>query len=225
MGVKIDLTGQRFGRLTVVRLGEFRNHAYQWVCKCDCGNVAEASASHLKSGHTKSCGCLRREGGKEVRDLTGQRFGKLVALKEDGRTKQGQAKWLCQCDCGNITSVASSSLTGGLTKSCGCYNVEKTTERNLKHGDAFRHNKTRLYEVWCAMIKRCENSGDHNYKYYGARGIRVADEWHDFSHLKSGHIKTGMTKQPRGTIARLTASMWMATMSQATAVGQIGKRR
>ena len=167
------------------------NQTRLWECLCDCGNITYASSNHLKSGHTKSCGCLRNEGGKEVRDLTGQRFGRLVAIKENGRTKQGQAMWLCQCDCGNTKTIASASLTGGLTVSCGCYGREKTIKRNLKHGNAYRHNKTRLYEVWCAMIKRCENPNDNGYKYYGGRGISVANEWHDYSNFKEWAEKSG----------------------------------
>ena len=58
----IDLTGQRFGRLTVIKRAE--NNKYgtaQWTCKCECGNTIYSTASNLKSGRTKSCGCLQRE--------------------------------------------------------------------------------------------------------------------------------------------------------------------
>lgn len=191
-----DLTGMTFGRLKVVKEGEIYvspkgARSRTWVCECECGNKILVSTSHLKSGHTKSCGCLRHEGGKEVRDLTGQRFGRLIAIREDGRTKQGQAKWLCQCDCGNIKSIASASLTGGLTKSCGCYNSELRTNLNLKHGDAFRHNKARLYEVWCAMIKRCENPNDDHFYCYGGRGVSVCADWHKYENFKAWAYANG----------------------------------
>lgn len=196
MSSKVDLIGKRFGRLEVIGEGESVRHpsgavSKSWECRCDCGNVVYVSTSHLKSGHTKSCGCLRNEGGKEVRDITGQRFGKLVAIRENGRTKQGQAMWLCKCDCGNEKTIATSSLVNGLTKSCGCYNRERTREKNYKHGNAMRHNKTRLYEVWCAMIKRCENPNDDHFMYYGGRGIKVADEWHDFAVFKEWALSHG----------------------------------
>lgn len=62
MGKRIDLTGQRFGRLTVVKFaGVDKNRNKCWDCKCDCGKNVTVYGSHLKSGNTKSCGCLNRE--------------------------------------------------------------------------------------------------------------------------------------------------------------------
>lgn len=62
-GPKEDLTGRRFGILTVVRLDELRvKDKYTWECRCDCGNTAYVTASNLKSGNSKSCGCLRKKG-------------------------------------------------------------------------------------------------------------------------------------------------------------------
>lgn len=196
MSKRIDLKGRRFGRLEVTgRADDYcspgGHKTTMWWCLCDCGNVTKASTAHLNSGHTASCGCLRNEGGKEVRNLKGQRFGRLLVLQENGRTPQGQARWLCRCDCGKEKTIAMSALVSGLTTSCGCYASEMTTLRNIKHGNAFRHNKTRLYEVWCAMIKRCENTNDDHYEYYGGRGVRVAPEWHDFSVFKEWAYKNG----------------------------------
>lgn len=63
----IDLTGQRFGRLTVVGIAERLNgQRVKWICRCDCGNNAIVSGTHLKSGHTISCGCYKIEKTKEV---------------------------------------------------------------------------------------------------------------------------------------------------------------
>lgn len=55
-----DLTGQKYGRLTVLRFDHFdaRNKGY-WLCRCDCGKVKAVETHQLKSGHTKSCGCLK----------------------------------------------------------------------------------------------------------------------------------------------------------------------
>lgn len=63
MGRKVaDITNQRFGRLTVVQRVENPSQKQSWwLCKCDCGNIKKFSYSNLISGHTKSCGCLRRE--------------------------------------------------------------------------------------------------------------------------------------------------------------------
>lgn len=59
--MRIDLTGQRFGRLTVVGVHDIRNQQVRWLCRCDCGGEAIANSAHLRSGHTRSCGCIRRE--------------------------------------------------------------------------------------------------------------------------------------------------------------------
>lgn len=128
---KIDLTGQRFGRLVVLRQG--KSHIYpsgktrvKWICQCDCGNIIETKGNGLKSGHTKSCGCLNQEkrSQRRIYDLTGKKFGKLTALKRVG-TKRFTSKtcapiWLCRCDCGNYCQVYSKYLICGDTKSCGC---------------------------------------------------------------------------------------------------------
>lgn len=62
MGKFEDLTGKKFNRLTVLGLGERNScNQVQWKCKCDCGNIVLATTTYLKTGHTKSCGCLNRE--------------------------------------------------------------------------------------------------------------------------------------------------------------------
>lgn len=66
-------------------------------------------------------------------DLTGQKFSKLTVIKRDTESKY--VKWICRCDCGNIKSVTTSHLRGGHTRSCGCYSIEKTIERNMGRGD------------------------------------------------------------------------------------------
>ena len=63
MGRKIDLTGQRFGRLVVIRdSGERKNgQGVIWECKCDCGEISVVYSMSLRNGDTKSCGCLHKE--------------------------------------------------------------------------------------------------------------------------------------------------------------------
>ena len=120
-----DLIGQRFGKLTVVERDFSRKgkHVY-WLCKCDCGNITSVFSSNLKSGNTQSCGCLRAETRKQLTDMTGQKFGRLTVIERDYSRKGKHVYWLCKCDCGNITSVFSSNLRRGETKSCGCLRAE-----------------------------------------------------------------------------------------------------
>lgn len=118
---KKDLAGQRFGRLTAIEKGkkDAAQHQY-WICKCDCGKIVEINSDNLRRGLTKSCGCLHSELTHQLvfQDITGHRFGKLVALEYE--IKNQKAYWKCQCDCGNITIVAGSNLKNGHTQSCGC---------------------------------------------------------------------------------------------------------
>jgi len=127
MAKAIDLTGQRFGKLTVLK----RDYEHQkgrtayWLCQCDCGKQKVIDGANLRRGQTKSCGCINIErckqmGNNHILDLTGQRFGKLVCLSRTDVKKRTSYIWKCQCDCGNITYVEASCLTKGDTQSCGC---------------------------------------------------------------------------------------------------------
>lgn len=130
MGKFKDLTNQRFGRLVVKNIAFRKNNRIYWHCKCDCGNECDISGCHLTSGASQSCGCLRKEKISQLskKDLTGQRFGKLLVIKEVGLSSDKKITWLCQCDCGNQKIIAGSSLRSGASKSCGCtksYGEEK----------------------------------------------------------------------------------------------------
>lgn len=106
-------------------------------------------------------------------DRAGQRYGRLIAIKRVGTTKSKKPLWECVCDCGNVTNVNSTSLTTGNTTSCGCYLKERIT----KHGG---WNKS-SYNTWRAMMRRCYNPDDKDYKKYGALGVTVYAPWHDYS--------------------------------------------
>lgn len=116
----IDLTGQTFGRLTVLEIDKSINKGdRKWICKCTCGTVKSIFGSNLRKGSTQSCGCLQKE--KSTNSFIGQRFGKLVVLKDSGqRTAKRGIIWTCKCDCGNICEIAGTSLQQKYTFSCGC---------------------------------------------------------------------------------------------------------
>ncbi len=124
----IDLTGQKFGKLTVLRQAQSRNGNAYWVCQCECGTVKEIRGGHLRSGKIISCGCQGKKNLGQKIDLTGQKFGRLTVLKEHGKDKYGAIEWLCQCDCGKQTIVTGNRLRSGHTKSCGCLNKEQITQ-------------------------------------------------------------------------------------------------
>lgn len=106
-------------------------------------------------------------------DLTGQRFGRLVAVEPSGRKKWGCIAWNCICDCGTITELASNTLKSGLTKSCGCLLSETARAASTKHG---RYGSGE-YKSWDSMIQRCTNPSSPSYARYGARGLTVCEDW------------------------------------------------
>jgi len=122
MGRYPDLTGQTFGRLTVLEKSDQKAKGGYlfWRCRCECGSEKLATTSRLKGGRAKSCGCLRR-GPRSGVDLTGQIFGRLTVLKKsDQQTTGGHYLWRCRCACGSETLTTTFSLKKGSSKSCGC---------------------------------------------------------------------------------------------------------
>lgn len=118
MRTRTDLTGQTFGRLEVLHYAYNKNNRVFWHCKCDCLNEKAISSSSLKRGDTLSCGCLCKE--IVSRDLTGLRFGHLVAIEKVGSNATHHLLWKCKCDCGGEKIVQGQSLVTGNVKTCGC---------------------------------------------------------------------------------------------------------
>ena len=114
-------TGFRIGKLTVVAPTDQRKNGYTiWNCMCDCGGFIELDTRTLQRGTVRDCGCETKVKPGQ-KDLTGQRFGRLVCLEPSSqRDEQGGTQWLCQCDCGNQCLVATHQLLCGYKKSCGC---------------------------------------------------------------------------------------------------------
>lgn len=109
-----------------------------------------------------------------IRDLTKEnKFGKLKPIERLSKYKNKTCYYKCLCDCGNICFIPHANLVKGMTKSCGCYRKENTSLLSKKHG----YSKERLYLVWKTMKKRCYCKTDKHYKWYGAKGVTVCDEW------------------------------------------------
>lgn len=115
----LDITGQRFGRLTACERvprpkTDHKKNAW-WECVCECGERIRVRATHLRAKQVRSCGCLKRA------DLWGQRFGRLVVedLKPE-KNERGGRPWVCRCDCGNVVERSGWQLLSKDTTSCGC---------------------------------------------------------------------------------------------------------
>ena len=99
--------------------------------------------------------------------------------------------YLAQCDCGKFVKVRSQYVRNGSCTSCGCYHKEKVSQAH-KHGQARKRNCTRLYGIWCGIKSRCNNQNAKDYKFYGAKGIRVYEEWErDFQAFNDWAYKNG----------------------------------
>jgi len=180
----VGISGEKHNRLTVIKkTSEKRSNSYLWLCKCDCGNKVKLRKWNITSGNTKSCGCLKNEsiariGRRNINDLAGKRFERLVVIersetiKYDGGTR---IYWLCKCECGNKKKVRGSHLTSNKVRSCGC--LEKENLNNLAFKETHGLSDERLYTTWKNMISRCTNPNHVGYKNYGGRGITVCDEW------------------------------------------------
>lgn len=168
----MNMDGQRFGKLTVIRTTDMRaddkRHSILYECRCDCGNTAYATGSDLRKGGVQSCGCLRNPQIKP-----GDRFYRLEVLRRlpDRKTAGGQSKvsYECLCDCGKKIAVDAQALKRGSAKSCGCLSRDKvqllyrdgTAPCKLKESEKPRSTNTsgitgvwwdKQKELWCGEI-------------------------------------------------------------------------
>lgn len=108
-----------------------------------------------------------------VKDLSGQRFGRLLVVRYAGLDKYGRARWLCCCDCGGEHTAQGGNLRTAHTKSCGCLSPDINRRQFVTHG---KHG-TVEYRAWSHMIQRCFNPNNKRYANYGGRGISVCERW------------------------------------------------
>lgn len=116
---------------------------------------------------------------RHVKDLTGQKFGRLIVASFLCASKRGVAIWRCTCTCGKEVAVRGGNLRSGNTSSCGCWNREVRRTKTLIHGHRVGGACSSEYGSWCGMKGRCHNKKDKAYKWYGGRGISVCERWRD----------------------------------------------
>lgn len=120
--------------------------------------------------------------GPKPDDLSGQRFGRLVAVAfVPGRITplpRRRASWQCRCDCGTDTTVQAAALSRGATRSCGCLAKEASSARFTTHGASWPVMTTE-YRIWRNIKTRCLDANHGAWKHYGGRGITLCDRWRD----------------------------------------------
>ncbi|MCM1223960.1 MAG: hypothetical protein NC548_56865 [Lachnospiraceae bacterium] len=131
--------------------------------------------------------------------MSGQRFGRLIAVERTNSSTDGDHApiWRCVCDCGKEVLVTSGNLMSGKTQSCGCEKAESLLslhQKNIVHGGYSKNSDAatkRLFGIWIGMKRRCESPGHKDYHYYGERGISVCDDWHIFDNFREWSLSNG----------------------------------
>ncbi len=181
-----DLTNKRFHKLIALYpLEKRQNGKILWHCKCDCGKEIDVASSSLINENTKSCGCIKKETSyfvKNKSNLVGQKFGHLLVLEETNQRQYEKVVWKCQCDCGRIVYLNTTTLKNGNNTSCGCAkeslgvfyikeilknnNIFYTTEYNIKELGNMKFDFA-IYDENKKLIKFIEYDGEQHYKPTG----------------------------------------------------------
>ena len=161
---KIIKINDRFGRLTIISKGAsiqggktIKHWFGTWNCKCDCGKTVIVKTYRLNNGTTRSCGCIITQYGQAL--IPNQKINRLTTISfKNGR-------WTCKCECGNITTITTTSITSSNTKSCGCLNSEKTSspERIKKLQDGRRKHlpqQASAKRIWSGYVDKDSNCVD-----------------------------------------------------------------
>lgn len=133
----------------------------------------------------------------KILDITGERFGGLRVLCFD-KIRKRKAYWICECDCGNVSSIRGDGMKNGHTSCCFVCGRKKLIDRNTIHG--MSHSPE--FKIWHGMIERCIRDSHSSFKYYGLKGIKVCDEWLSFEKFYKD-----MGSRPKGmTLDRINSS-------------------
>jgi hypothetical protein len=133
----------------------------------------------------------------KLKDLTGNRYGKLRVISLMPSEKGIPTRWMCKCDCGNDHPARAGNLQSGQTKSCGCARPQFDGS-NKTHGQS----RSREYILWSTMKARCANPNREEYSRYGGRGIRVCDRWRGPNGFENFMADMGPRPSPQHTVER-----------------------
>lgn len=135
---KLDIIGMKFGNLTVISSAGCRNSKTVWNCLCGCGKTISVIGGSLKSGNTKSCGCLRKSYVKLPRNKIsiGDCYGRLTVLSLNVIKGNRGYYHKCKCSCGSIKNILSSRLLSLVIRSCGCLHRETSAINGRNNRDS-----------------------------------------------------------------------------------------
>lgn len=160
--------------------------------------------------------------GAKITVSAGDAYGRLTIISEE---KGSRRTFLCQCSCGNVTTVLLERMRSGKTQSCGCYNVDRIKETSTTHG----MTKTPVYGVWRGLLDRTTNPNSHKAKSYSERGIGVSEDWLVFENFfrDMGHPPCGMTldrKNNDGNYCKENCR-WATYKEQARNTARVGAKQ
>ncbi len=160
--------GKKIGALTITKVIP-RNGGLTCECSCECGRSIILMSALLVDGKKKSCGQCgykeRRSFEALTKDLTGQKFGRLIALYPTDKRTSGRVVWHCSCKCGREKDISSIDLVSGHTRSCGqCLKFRTPEEKAVR-------------TILMGMRRRCYIPECEAYPHYGGRGITICEEW------------------------------------------------
>lgn len=202
-----QMIGQKFGQLTVLSLApkdnNLSNRCLRYVCKCECGKIVTVNGNSLRTGHTTSCGCVRK--GKNIKNLVNQKFGLLTVNRIITIDKHRNAVWDCSCECGNHVQATSNALLTRQIISCGCIRRSSgeikikqiLDENHIKYIEQYRFDDCRninplpfdfaIFDNNNVLISLIEYQGDIHFK--------TTSGWNDEQHLSSLQKRDEIKKQ------------------------------
>lgn len=176
----ISLVGNDYGDY-LIKSAEIKQDLNNYVLECrECKNVVYAPCKSILNYATKWKKCTAHYNPIKYDDgYIGRKNNFLTVIEITRNPSNNHRMFLCECDCGKMTTIEPTFWEQGKIKSCGCKRLELLSEQNRTHG----LSGTRLYNIWRGMNDRCFNNKNESFEHYGGRGITICDEWLDIDGL------------------------------------------
>ena len=133
-----------------------------------------------------------------IKDISGERFGRLQVVRLSEARVNRKAAWVCVCDCGGMAVVVGTKLRGGEVRSCGCLAADVSAQSMKKMATTHGLKGTPEYRAYHDMINRCYKPRTKQFKDYGGRGITVCDRWLEPDGQGVVNFVNDMGKRPKG---------------------------